>query len=194
MNTLKVPILKEQLADLYPYKESRVRLATKFVQEGSIEDLIAYCHPSSPVSHKACWCLEQAYYLFPETCYPHMEKIFSLYTTQVNVSGMRCLLKIGFEVLKSYYGPRDHEVKQLITQEMKEQLVRASFDALINDSGRSANLMYATRSLYLMRNEFDLIPHQLPVFIERLIMDPENKGYRSCGREILTKLSWQKQA
>lgn len=45
-----------------------------------------------------------------------------------------------------------------------------------------------------MRNEFELIPDQLPAFIERQLMDPENKGYRSCGREILTKLSWQKQA
>ena len=191
---MALPILKEQLADLYAYKESRVRLATKFVEQGAIEELIDYCRPASGVSHKACWCLEQAYRLFPEVCYPHIEKIYQLYITPVDLSGMRCLLKIGFEMLKCYYGPRDHEIKQLIKQPMKEQLTRAAFDAMINAGGRSANLMYATRSLYLMRNEFELIPDQLPAFIERQLMDPENKGYRSCGREILTKLSWQKQA
>lgn len=190
----KPSILKEQLADLYAYKESRVRLATKFVQEDAVKDLVKFCHPSSGVSHQACWCLEQVYLLFEDQCYPHLKKIFKLYTLRINTSGARCLLKIGFEISKSYYGRNDHAVKSLLTFNMKEQLVRACFDALINAGGKSANLMFATRSLYLLRNEFELIPEQLPVFIERHLMNPENKGYRSCGREILAKLNMQKSA
>jgi len=191
---LNVPILKEQLASLYAYKESRVRLGTKFAVEDKVGALIAYCHPSSGVSHQACWCLEQAYALHEEKCYAHFEELFKLCTLPINTSGMRCVLKVGFEILKSYYGKNDHPVKKLVTQTMKEQLVRASFDALINAAGRSANLMYATRSLYLMRAEFELIPEQLPVFIERNMMHPDNKGYRSCGREILVKLNKLKSA
>lgn len=194
LKLLKSSILKEQLANLYAYKESRVRLGTKFVKQDAVEDLIKYCHPSSGVSHQACWCLEQAYLLFKPKIHPHLKPFFKLYTLPINSSGMRSLLKIGYEIMKCYYGKREHIIKKLITHKMKEQLVRASFDAMINASGRSANLMYATRSLYLMRAEFDLIPDQLPNFIERHLLNPENKGYRSCGREILVKLNMQKRS
>lgn len=185
-------ILKEQLANLYAYKESRVRLATKFVHQKAVKKLITYCRPSSGVSHQACWCLEQVYLNFESKCYKHFTKMFELYTLPINTSGRRSLLKIGYEISKSYYGNKDHAVKNLMTLKMKEQLVRGCFDALINASGKSANLMFATRTLYLMRHEFDLIPDQLPSFIEKHLMNPENKGFRSCGREILAKLNMQK--
>jgi len=180
--------LKAELEILLAYKESRVRIGTQCVKQGLLPELIALCRPESGVSHQACWCLEQSFLLYEEDSYPHLMEICKLYPLKINHSGMRSLCKICFLLCKYYYGKRSHPVKELLTLEMREQLVEGVFDELLTAFGKSANLAFSTNALYLLGTEFDWIHTEMPAIIEQHITNPQNKGYRSVGSKILHKL------
>jgi len=185
---MAVNALKAELELLLAYKESRVRIGTLCVKQNKLPELIELCRPESGVSHQACWCLEQSFLLFEADCYPHLKEICELYPLKINHSGMRSLCKLCFLLSKAYYGKRPHPVKELLSIEMREQLVEGVFDELLTAYGKSANLAFSTNALYLLGTEFGWIHEAMPAIIEQHIMNPDNKGYKSTGGKTLQKL------
>ncbi len=181
--------LKTELEVLLAHKKPRVDIGTICVRERLLPDLIALCHPSSGVSHQACWCLEQSFLLFETNCHPYLKEICGLFPLEINHSGMRSLSKIGFLLCQSYYSKKQNPIKELLTMSMREQLVQCCFNQLLTAHGKSANLAFSTHALYLLGSEFEWIHPAMPAIIEEHIVNPANKGYRSVGGKILGKLT-----
>ncbi|WP_194852119.1 adenylosuccinate lyase [Nonlabens antarcticus] len=181
--------LHTDLQNLLAYKDSRVRIGTYCVKEDLLPELIQLCQPESGVSHQACWSLEQSYLLFEADCYLHLGEICALFPMKINHSAMRSLLKIGTLLCKSYYSKREHPIKEILTLEMRNQLVEGAFNELLTAYGKTANLAFATNTLFLLGTEFDWIHPAMPAIIEEHIVNPESKGYKSVGGKTLKRLN-----
>ena len=180
--------LFDELQVLKAYKNERVRIGTICVEQHLVPELIVLCRPKSGVSHQACWCLEQSYLLFEVDCYPFMDDICELLPLKINHSGRRSLLKICWLICQAFYLKKSHSISEFLTIGMREQLVDGAFDELICAHGKTANLMFATRSLYLLGTEFEWIHPQLPAVIREHMGNTSNKGYLNVGKSILSQL------
>ncbi|WP_231862377.1 adenylosuccinate lyase [Nonlabens marinus] len=152
-------------------------------------ELILLCRPESGVSHQACWCLEQSFLLHESECYPHLKDICALFPTAINHSGMRSLTKIGYLVSKAYYSRKRHPLQSLLSIKMREQLVEGCFNELLTARGKTANLAFATKALFLLGQEFEWVHQQLPALIEEHLPNPQNAGYKSVAGKVLKNLN-----
>jgi hypothetical protein len=109
----------------------------------------------------------------------------------INHSGMRSLGKIALIMSQKYYGKKSHELKELLTRDMREQMVAGCFDELIAARGKSANLSFMTRALCLLSSEFDWIKEELPPIITSHLEENTARGYRTTGVKVLQWLKSQ---
>ncbi len=174
---------------LKAYRKSRELLGVQCVQENMLPALIAQCHPKEKFSHQACWCLEQAFLLREAQCYLHLESICALFPLPINRSGMRSLSKIGFILSSHYYSKKKHPLQSLLTFKMREQLLEGCFDELLLAHGKSANLSFAARAVYLLGKEFDWVHNQMPDILTGHLQNPDNKGFHTIARKIIIRLN-----
>lgn len=189
---MSVEQLQLELQNLKAYKRERVRLGTIAVQEHLLEQLIGYCHPESGVSHQACWALEQSFLLFEQACYAHLAPISHLFTLPVNSSGMRVLTNIASILAKKYYSKKEHPIKNILTLEMRTNMIEGCFQSLIDHEGLTANLAYATRALFEFGKEFDWIYGELAPMIQQHLDHNPTAGYKGLGPAILSKITSSK--
>ncbi len=180
--------LKKELQELKAYKEPRVRLGQLCIEFNLMPELILFCKPKSGVSHQACWCLEQAFLLYEAECYAYLKGICALFPSSINHSGMRSLTKIGWMLSKSFYSAKPHPLKVLLNTTMREQMVEGCFNELLTAHGKTANLAFATKALFLLGKEFEWVHQQLPSVIEMHLLNPQNTGYKSVARKALQQL------
>ncbi|AZQ44042.1 adenylosuccinate lyase [Nonlabens ponticola] len=180
--------LYNRLEPLKAYKADRVDLCNLVVEYHQIPELIEFCHPKHDVSHQACWVLEQVFLLHEEKCLPHLGSLINLFALPINHSGMRSLLKISLLICQQFYHKKSSPYDELLTIDMRATLLDGCFGELIAATGKSANLIFATKSLYLLGQDFSWVHEQLPDAIEKHLDNPDNKGYRSGAIAIIKKL------
>lgn len=180
--------LQLEIAKLKAYKAERVRLGEAVVVHDLLTPLIESIRPDHPAAHQAAWVLEQSYLLHEESCYPHLAAITKAFTYELNSSAMRSLTNLGDRMTKKYYGKRPHALQELLTLEMREQILDGCFRQIILPSDKTANLAYATRAVFELGKEFDWVHAELSVAIRTQLQNTPTRGYIPCGNGILRKL------
>lgn len=182
--------LFKKLKKLKAYKIERVGLGKSAVKHNLLSELIELCNPESGVSHQACWALEQSFLLHEQDCYPFLKEICRLYEVKINSSGMRVLGNISHIISKKFYGKKKTPLKFLITQTMRAQMVEGCFQELIT-TNKTANMAYATYSLYEYGKEFIWIYPELHPILTQKLDENYGNGFKSSARLILKKLEAQ---
>lgn len=100
---------------------------------------------------------------------------------------LRPLAKICFLIAKAYFSKTDNLIKSKITESHKNKIITLSFDWLITDHN-VANHVYAMDTLFLFGKEYNWIPTELMLVLEKQIPDA-SPGYQVRAKRILKKLN-----
>ena len=163
---------------------------TKFVieNEETIPFLIEFTFgDQKKVAIRSSWilelvCLQNINYLVPEIDY-----FISNLDRPSDESIIRPLAKICFLIVTACYSKTDNAVKSQITEQHKNKIIEVAFDWLINEHN-VANQVYAMDTLFLFGKEYDWIPTELKLVIEKQILS-SSPGYQVRAKRILKNLN-----
>jgi len=100
---------------------------------------------------------------------------------------LRPLAKICFLITQAYYSKINHQVRLKMTEKHKNTIIEVAFDWLINEHN-VANHVYAMDTLFLFGNEYDWIPTELRLILEKHL-PLASPGYQVRAKRILKKLN-----
>ena len=163
---------------------------TKFVTENleTIPFLVEFIFgDQKKVAIRSSWilelvCLQNINYLAPKIDY---------FITNINrpsdESILRPLAKICFLLVTACYSKTDIAVKSQLTEAHKKKIIEVAFDWLINRHN-VANQVYAMDTLFLLAKEYDWIPTELKLVLEKHLLSG-SPGYQVRAKRILKNLN-----
>jgi hypothetical protein len=139
------------------------------------------------IAIKSSWVLELVCLQNIDLLTPYIDYFTENIDKPSNESILRPLAKICFLIAKAYYSKTDHQIRSGLTEQHKNKIVEVTFDWLINDH-KVANQVFAMDTLFLFGKEFDWIPNELKLVLEKQIQCG-SPGYQVRAKRILKKLN-----
>ena len=183
------PNLTEALVSISPTRESRIKLAARFIQHpDQIPDLLKITFlDEHPVSNKASWVLDMVLREKPELLLPHLD-YFCKNLGKVKLDGVvRSVAKISEMLVLNCLKSKDPGLFEHISKENLEAIASACFDWLITEQ-KVAPQAYAMTSLYYLGIRFPWIHEELSQLLLQNYSDG-SAGYQARARKVLHKLN-----
>ena len=163
---------------------------TKFVieNEETIAFLVEFTFGSQKdVAIKSSWVLELVCLQNINFLAPNLDFFIENIDKPSDESILRPLAKICFLITEAYYFNADKLIKLKIKENQKNKIIEVAFDWLINKHN-VANQAYAMDTLFLFGKEYNWIPTELKLVLEKHIMNA-SPGYQVRAKRILKKLN-----
>lgn len=184
---------REQLTLLLEKKVSASRVHRNLVADTVLNNIEALpilieitFEPENPLAFHAAWVLEYVLDKDLIQLLPHLD-FFTINLKQVkHESAIRPVAKICEFLAKAYTGRKDSLVKEVLTEQHKEQIIETGFDWMIGQH-KVAIKAYTMNSLFLFGKSTDWVHDELVQILSSEIAYG-SPAYQARGKQILAKI------